>query len=164
MEISFTFVDMFNPVAIYAAMVATAVLIWDVVKWYKSGPAFRGSVSPNMVMIGMPGYPKDQEYVVFRLSNTGSRATTLTHVGLQEYPNWLARLRRKSTRSAVINADFDPYRIPYVLEPGHDYMGMALQSDELIEWSQCGNLYGVVYHSGSDRPLAFRIPPIKTKD
>ena len=43
-------------------------------------------------------------------------------------------------------------------------MGMALQSDELIEWSQCGNLYGVVYHSGSDRPLAFRIPPIKTKD
>jgi hypothetical protein len=32
-------------VAVYAAIVATIVLIWDVVKWYKEGPKLVVTVS-----------------------------------------------------------------------------------------------------------------------
>jgi len=41
LEISFQIVEEIDLIAVYAAVVATFVLAWDIVKWLRSGPCLR---------------------------------------------------------------------------------------------------------------------------
>ena len=60
MEITLQLIDKVDPIAIYAAIVATTLLIWDIVKWRRSGPRLRLRVMPNMeTFCSSVGFAKD---------------------------------------------------------------------------------------------------------
>lgn len=78
MEITLHLFDKIDPVAIYAAIVATTVLVWDVIKWLRDGPRLHGSAGANMSIYD--GSRRDDDlYFTLDVSNTGSKPTTITN-------------------------------------------------------------------------------------
>ena len=149
----------FNPVSIYAAVVSTAVALWNIFIWRRSGPVLRGSLSANMSFIGM-GPMDDETYIIFDVNNVGGRSTTITNIGLLGYASLWTRLRGKAARAAVINSGLNAtYPVPHELKPGSNFRASAIQNEELIKWSHDMRLYGVVYHN-SGKPLMTRLLPI----
>ena len=81
MEWMFRFDVEADPVAIYAAIVATAILIWDVAKWLRSGPRIKLRALPNMKMFNDPDpRRKGKTYVIVNVTNSGSSPTTITQL------------------------------------------------------------------------------------
>jgi hypothetical protein len=63
----------------WGAAIATALLIWDLYKWRRSGPHLEISVSPNMSTFGSAQMYGEGPFVVLEVRNNGNRKTTLTH-------------------------------------------------------------------------------------
>ena len=159
MEFSFTLADKIDPVAIYAALVATIVLLWDVIKWWRQGPRLQGSAVPDMIVIG--GHPEDRNtYISFSVSNVGSAPTTIKTVGLVAYrrPSWM--LPRKQAEGAHIRHGYPGYELPCLLAPGAEFRSRVIQQPMIEEWSRKYWLYGAIYHSVSRKPTLLRIKPI----
>ncbi len=163
MELTFDLADEIDPVAIYAAIVATFVLVWDAIKWWSRGPRLQGWARPNMIFAGGRGFERDTKYVIFDVANTGSTPTTITTIGLLGYDGWWSWLLNKSTKAAVVMHPGDVYPLPYVLKVGEKFMSQCQQTQDLIEWSHTERVYGVIYHTFG-RPLYLRIPPIEMSD
>lgn len=159
MEISFNFSDKIDPVAIYAAVIASAVLIWDIVKWLRSGVRLRGYAQANMITVGM-GYLDGKTYVNVNVDNVGDRPTTIQVVGLHGYASIWDQIRKKRNRNAVFNSGFqENYPIPYRLDVGGNFRASVLQDEDLEEWSREQRLYAEVAHSAG-RSLILRVSPI----
>lgn len=160
MELSFEIVGQIEPVALYAAIVATAVLVWDIIKWRRSGARLKGIAGSNMVTFGM-GPMDNQRHVVISVDNIGDRPTTVSGVYLQGYANRWRRFRRRPDKSAVINSGLQAnYPIPHRLDVGANFKASVQQTPELEEWSRAHRLYAEVAHSAG-RPLWLRIKPIE---
>lgn len=147
-------------VAIYAAIVATAILIWDIAKWLRSGPRIKLRTMPNMEWFNATGQiRKGETYVIVMVTNVGSSPTTITHLTLAYFKNHMDRLRQKFEMRAVIMiaqaASHLP--LPQVLKPGEDWSGMILQNDELVQMAVNGVLYAEVIDSVNKRPTRVRI-------
>jgi hypothetical protein len=68
MEVSFTLADELDPIAIYAALVASVVLIWDIIKWAREGPKLKLHVIvPAKIINQDDGY--GGEHIRLRHSN-----------------------------------------------------------------------------------------------
>ena len=147
-------------VAIYAAVVSTAVLIWQIVTWLRPGPRLRGRASANMVGYDASGHSDGQRFVMFNVENVGTGATTITHVALYGYAGWRAWLRKRHTWAAIIDRGVAAHPLPYVLNAGHTFTPLANQTDELERWSRDMWLYGAIVHSSARHPLLMRIAPI----
>lgn len=160
MLLTFSLADKIDPVAVYAAIVATLVLIWDVIKWLRAGPRLHGKAQGNMQIAG--GYPRDSSsYIVFTVFNRGSANVTLTNLGIVAYASPWQRFRGKSAHTFIVNtAGAVGCSVPYVLKAGEQFMTLARQDDELNELSRTHRLYGQLFHSQSDSPLMLRIAPI----
>ena len=52
MQFTFTLADKIDPVAVYAALVATMVFAWNVYVWRNSGPRLNVTATMNMLVIG----------------------------------------------------------------------------------------------------------------
>lgn len=116
--------------AIYAAIVATGVLIWDIYKWRRGGPQLTMQVHGDMRVHG-PGYDPGRPYVTIKVSNRGDRATTLTNVTMHWYDKpWKRCLRRLPTKSYVITETGFHFTIPFVLEAGKVWDGMFHRDQE----------------------------------
>jgi hypothetical protein len=48
MQFSFTLADKIDPIAVYAAFVATLVFAWNIYVWRSSGPRLKVSASMNV--------------------------------------------------------------------------------------------------------------------
>lgn len=161
MNITLHIADEVNLVAIYAAFVSSVVLIWDIIKWWRTGPRLHGHAKGNMQMIGGARGRDPSSYIVFTVYNRGSANVTLTNVGLLAYSSRWAKFRRKSDRSFVVNATGDTgYTVPYVLKAGEQFMTLARQDSELEALTRSHQVYGAIYHTYGDKPLLLRIPPI----
>ena len=154
MELQLTFADKIDPVAIYAAVVATFVLVWDVVKWIRVGPRLTGYASPNMRIFSAME-TDDNLYVFFQVSNNGTAKTTITNVGLVGYASPMAWIRAKPTRAGFVNHSELSYPLPYVLDAGERFTSKVLQ-DELENFANDYRVYGVINHTFG-RPLYLRI-------
>ena len=104
-------------VAIYAALVATSLLIWNVFTWLRSGPRLTGTVSVNMRYFP-PIDSANSSYLMIYVINSGNADTTITHVVLFGYKNPFARYFRskKPAKTAIVNHAVDAYPIPFVLK------------------------------------------------
>ena len=149
-------------VAIYAAIVATGVGFLEVRRWVEERPRLSISASPNMQTINVRG-TEDKTYVMVNVSSRGALPTTITNLGLLEFPNWRQRIRRKSSRSAIITNPSLPGtaigKLPDRFDPGSLWSGAIDQNQELDEWMHSGRLFVAIYASHSDRPVVERLKP-----
>lgn len=158
-------VDSTTLVAWWGAVVATGVLIWDVVKWRMSGPRLRVTVSPNMEFLG-PEIRDSSRYVIVNVVNTGDRPTTLTHLCLGYFDSRFQRLKTKLLRKPKRLWYFsDPGAtspLPHVLNPGMEWKGKVNQSEKLNdrkleELAKAGHLVCQISHSCAKKPTETRI-------
>ena len=160
MELSFQFADTIDPVAIYAAIVATTILVWDVAKWVRSGAKLKVRTSSGMTMLNSPDVRhKGMTYVLVGVTNIGSSATTVTHLAVAHYKNHWAGIRGKADmRAIVVIAQAAPHLpLPHKLNSGEEWSGIIHQNDELLQMATDGLLYAEVSHSVDEKPVRSRI-------
>jgi hypothetical protein len=156
-------------IAVYAAVVSTAVMIWDVCKWRREKIVkLDGAATPGMEAFGSAVTPitKGRKYVAVRVANQGSLTCEVTHLVLLSHSNAFNRWRGKNNGAAFVAdpvSSVTQCRLPFTLEPGKQFMGMIEQTAELEDWSRRENLYAGVIHSLNRRPYLMRIEPIQPK-
>lgn len=156
-------------VATYAAVVATAVMLWDVYKWrVERKVLLDGRATPGMVAAGSAINPitDGNRYVVVRVANQGSVPCVVTTLALMSYSSVFNYWRNRNNRAGVIVnpvSELTQCRLPYKLEPGSEFVGMILQDAELEDWTRKEVVYAAVYHSMSRLPYRMRVKPIESK-
>ena len=153
-------------VAFYAAVVATIVLIWDIVKWMRSGPILKLRVMPTANIVSGLGERKKKDYVAVWAINVGNKSTTIGNMGVIYYPNLYSKILKKNAKAMIVNCVNNVASnsgVPYVLDVGKEWMGMVVHTDELVDMSERGYLYLQIYHSFSKRPVCRRLVSIGSK-
>lgn len=145
-------------IAAYAAVVSTFVLGWDAYKWLASGPRIQVTASPGMSRIG--GVVEDPNtYISVTACNVGDRATTITNLGGIYFDSWWKAyiLRRRATQAFIISDPSQAQRIPYRFDVGDQWIGLAIQTEEVEQWATSGYLFIIVYTSGTGRGHRARV-------
>jgi hypothetical protein len=146
-------------IAAYSAIVSTAVASWQVYARMSEGPRLKVTCNPNMRM-GGGSIQDDNDYIVVNATNTGNRSTTIQGVGMHAFANRWKRFRRKPEMSWVVNTSPPGNVVPHVLEPGHNFMTLALQNEEVRKTSREKLMYMTVWHSMGKREILVRLRPI----
>lgn len=150
-----------DPIAIYAAIVSTLVLIWDVFKWWNEGPKLRINVVPNTSLSGsIKAFERDITYVMLDITNTGRSSTTILSVFICCYKNRISYwLNKKSTMFHVTKPYLDStpvYKLPYKIEPGSIWTGVI--SQEYLEEFPKNFISSLeIRHSHHQKPKVKRI-------
>lgn len=161
----------FNPndivtlgIAAYAAIVSTFVLGWDAYKWFASGARIDLSASMGMKVYG-GGVPDPNTYVSVTALNVGDRPTTITNLGGMYFESWWHAyvMRRKPKQAFIVAEPSDTQRIPYRFEVGAQWIGMAIQTDEISEMARNGYLFLILYTANGGRGEWVRIRPRQAK-
>ena len=138
----------------YSAIVATAVAVWNVYARFNDGPRLRATAHPNMKIMG--GAVRDsQTYIAINAMNIGNRATTIVTVGMYQFDSRWKRLRRRSKRAWIINTVPPGNVTPHVLEPGHRFMTLAPQNEEIIKATNEKLVYVAIGESMGKRKCWF---------
>ncbi len=147
-------------IAAYAAIVSTFVLGWDAYKWLASGARIDLSASMGMKVYGGVA-PDDNIYISVTALNVGDRPTTITNMGGMYFDSWWRAYvsRRKPKQAFVITEPSQAQRIPYRFEVGEQWIGMAIQSDEIAQMAQDGYLFLILYTANGGRGNRIRIRP-----
>jgi hypothetical protein len=162
MQFTLTFADKIDPVAIYAACVATMVFCWNIYVWRNSGPRLKVSASMNMLIIGGSSVEESKTFLIVRATNIGAKKTTITNVLIYAYDNIWQRIRKRPSFCAVFNGVGGPYPIPYVLDVGYNFSGQADQA-ELVDRIRDTYFYAGVQHSFAEKPVMVRVRYSKPK-
>jgi len=143
----------------YAAAVASAILVWDVIKYRNAGPQITGRAYAGRESYGIPDTEgKDLSYV--ELTNKGDRPTTLTSWGMYWYPAG-SNLQDKSDRRAFIiqSGLAGVGQVPSKLGPGDVWTGVTLEDEEFRNMLAEGTLVFCFGFSHSDHELMVKIEP-----
>ncbi|RSZ47732.1 MULTISPECIES: hypothetical protein [unclassified Variovorax] len=158
-------------IATYAAVVATAVFVWDIVKWRRAGPKLEMHTRGNMKFFGSPGVDERLQLIA-NVSNVGDRATTLTNMTLEYFPsktiaiaqallpNWFSWGRKRlfgGTKGFVVAAPNVIQPFPHTLEAGAVWIGTCPQDEELVRLSRDGCLYCVIASPHLPRGIRRRV-------
>lgn len=141
----------------WGAGTATLVLVWDVVKWRRSGPQLQISANPHMKTIAaLPGALPNARYVLVKVVNNGDRRTTLTHFCGAHFPRRLRLPREKPDLQFVVPTNkFFGAELPHELEPGSYWQGGILENQ--LEEKPTGRWYVGVVHSAAKHQLRCRV-------
>ncbi|MBI5205303.1 MAG: hypothetical protein HZA11_10340 [Nitrospirae bacterium] len=143
-------------VAWWGAVIATIVLIWDIYKWKTSGPKLKFVVTPNMLVVGDPAR-EGKKYISANATNIGDRPTTITNLVIQHYNNYFNMLRHKPSTSMIVVAPSTAQPLPFILQPGQVWQGLAIQNQELEKLAKDGYIVCGLCHSHSDKEIDRRI-------
>lgn len=153
-------------IAVYAAIVATAVFGWDIIKWIRGGARLHLSASPNMEPYNVPdARVQGKRYIMVRAVNTGSSPTTITNLTTAQFAGWRQRVFGKPMFLAWVGnpSIAGSGKVPQILKPGEEWVGFIEQSGGLVKLATEGLLYAQVYHSVGKKPVRARIV-LKSKD
>ncbi len=141
----------------WGAIVATAVLGWDVYKWRRRGAEIRVYASPDMqAMPPLPSAP-DATFIFVSVTNHGGQATTITNLAGVHYKSiFHALFDRASARFVVGNVPFGP-PLPHRLEPGDRWTGGINQDEAVANYGKTGRYYCGVFHAMSQKPAFVRV-------
>jgi hypothetical protein len=156
MQFTFTLANKVDPVALYAAFVATMVLVWNIYVWRHSGPRLEVTATMNMLIIGGTPEEESKTFLIVRATNVGSKKTTITNVLIISYDNIWRRVRNRPSFTAVFNNVGGSYPIPYVLDVGHNFSSMADQAG-LVEKIRDTYFYAGVAHSFAKKAVMVRV-------
>jgi hypothetical protein len=150
-------------------VVAGGLLALEIRRRLDEGVKLSMTIMAEALMVG--GMQQDDNtYVAASVTNRGSAPTTITHLVLFNYPNriakWLPRLltrwmKKQRPKTFIIANTGAPGPLPYVLHPGHNWMGTAKHTPELAQMIKDGHLYVGVIGSHSEKTLFKRARPAK---
>ena len=151
-----------DAIAIYAAVVATFVLVWDIVKFWRTGkPKIVVTMATNIIIVGgvgplvIGGPPK---HFRITITNRGDVGTTLTNLTLVAYRTRFHRLKKRSSLfNAVANNPNTAQPMPMVLGPNHTWTGLIRQESELVTHAKNSAFYFEVWCSHTDKPTVVRV-------
>jgi hypothetical protein len=155
-------------IAIYAAVVATGVLLWDVYKWRRTERVrLVGRIATGMIITDA-AYFKNQSngpsWIMLNIDNRGHIPCTVTHLYLISFKNLYEQMRERGHSHMLVNTDGSRGNsVPHFLEPGRSFMGLAMQTPDVENRSRTDRLHIAIVHSGADKPLLYRIRPIQTE-
>ncbi|MCD1645731.1 hypothetical protein [Marinobacter adhaerens] len=142
----------------YAAAVATAVLIWDIIKYRNSGPQITGEAFSGWESYGIED-TAGKRLAFVKLSNTGDRPTTLTSWGMYWYPAGVNLNDKSKRRPFIIKGGLGGMgKVPEKIAPGDVWTGLVLENNEFKEMSEEGTL---VFGFGFSHSLEETIIKIK---
>jgi hypothetical protein len=158
-----------------ALFVSACVFALELRRWFDEGVKLSMSVMADAMLIGS-GREDRNTYLSVSVTNRGSAPTSITHMVLYNYPsrsaqyipNWLTRwMKGQRPRTSIVTNTGAPGPLPYVLQPGHNWVGMATHTPELEQMIEAGRLYVGIIGSHSDRTLFRRVrrwkPPTDAK-
>jgi len=145
-------------IAAYAAIVSTFVLGWDAYKWLASGAKIDLSASSGMQMFGGLA-PDPNTYISVTALNVGDRPTTITNIGGMYFDSWWHAhiTRRKPKRAFIITEPSQAQRIPYRFDVGAQWIGMAIQTDDIVQMARDGYLFLILYTANGGRGKRVRL-------
>jgi hypothetical protein len=125
------------------------------------------SILPDAKLIGGVQVDKNA-YLSVTVTNRGSAPTSITHMVLYNYQSRLAQyfprlltryrwMKKRRPQTFVINTIGVPGPVPYVLQPGHTWVGMATHTPDLEQMIEAGRLYVGIIGSHSDKTLFKRV-------
>jgi hypothetical protein len=150
-------IDRTLTIAIYAACVSTAAVLWDAYKWKTSGPKIAATLAINMKVIGGPSRYGDKTLMSMTVTNRGDRPTTITHLAMHRYASWWSMMRRRASDNWIVTDPSESQRLPFELKPGAVWIGMAEQTPDVEGMARAGLLYVAVLHSHSERSIQQRV-------
>ena len=145
-------------IAAYAAIISTFVLGWDAYKWLASGAKIDISASTGMKVVG--GVAEDPNtYVSVTAYNVGDRPTTITNLGGMYFDSWWRAYitRRKPKEAFIITTPSQAQPIPFRFEVGAQWLGMAIQTDDIEQKAKNGYLFLILYTADSGRGHRARV-------
>ncbi len=145
-------------IAAYAAAVSTFVFGWDAYKWLASGPKIDMSASTGMKILGgLQADPKT--YVSVTAWNVGDRPTTITNLGGMHFDSWWRAyvLRRKPKVAFIISQPSQTQRLPYRFEVGDQWIGLADQTDDIVQMAKNGYLFLILYTANGGHGRRVRV-------
>lgn len=160
MDLDFSASGTIDPVAGYAAVVATIVALLEIVRWWRSGAQPRVTATPDMIFVPAPsGMTAGASFIFVKVRNVGDTPTTLATLGIYQYLSRWNRWRRKVNKAGVVP---DPARhtgaqLPFVLRPGEQWTGAIEQDALIMGLASTGLLYVSVGHSMAKRELQVRV-------
>jgi len=143
-------------VAWWGAIVATVVLVWDIYKWKNSGPKIRFTVRSGMMVVGDPTR-KGQFFISTEATNIGDRPTTITNLVIQHYNSYFDMIRHKPKTSMLVAQPSTAQPLPFILQPGVVWQGLAPQTEEIEKLASDGYLVCGLCHSHSDKEIDRRV-------
>jgi hypothetical protein len=150
-------------IAIYGALLSTAVALWNAYQRWRSGPKLVGHIAPNMVGYGSWAQLSGT-YLALSISNRGNASTTITHVFSERYDNFLDRFLKRRPRVTIAKSFLPDYTIPFTIGPGGEFRNLMLQSAEVEKWSRDSWFYMCIKHSMADRPCRIHVKPIGSEE
>jgi hypothetical protein len=144
--VTFT-IDWTLTIAVYAAIVSTVAILWDIWKWKRAGPNLDIGVSTGMVGINMPEY-EGKTLMMVNATNRGDRPTTITHLTLHRYASWWNYVRRRAAFNAIVTTPSTTQPVPFVLAPGAVWTGLptgtprSRLSGQAVHCPHAGDLSG----------------------
>jgi hypothetical protein len=121
----------------WGAIVATIVLLWDVIKWKLSGARICMEARPNYIFIGDPARAMEH-YIYVNITNKGTLPVTIQTVGYEFYNSIWNRFLKKVNKAGVAPSPFISQPLPFKLDPGSYWIGMLLQNQEIEEMLKSG--------------------------
>ncbi len=142
-------------VAAYAAVVATLVLVWDIIKWRRAGARLSVWVSFD----AFKESEGDQRRAIISVSNVGDSPATLTHIWFVWFPHsvylWLWRLRvsciKKQRLVYIPPHSGNELVLPKKLEHSDEWVGEIQVPERLQELRKTGRLFVVAGTTTDDR-------------
>ena len=147
-----------------ALFVSACAFALELRRRFDEGVKLSVTIMANAKLVG--GIQDENTYLSVIVTNRGSAPTTVTHMVLFNYPNQLAlyaprRLARWMKwirpQTFFIANTGQPGPIPYFLEPGKNWFGMATYTPDLVQMIQGGRLYVGIIGSHSDKTLFKRV-------
>ena len=146
-------------IAVYAAVVASATLVWDWWKWLHVGPDLYVTAQADMKTFNMPQFDH-KTVLVINVTNRGDRPTTITHFTVHGFSTWWKWFKKRPDFSAIVNVANDMRPPPHVLEPGGTWTVPCLQDEELVALSKNGGRLALgLSHSHSKKTIYRRVIP-----
>jgi hypothetical protein len=137
----------------YAAIVATVVLIWDVVKWKSGGPQVKAEAFGGWKSYGI-SETEGKALTLVKATNVGDRATTLTSWGMYWYPAGVSVKKKETRKAFIVKGGLAGLgQVPKKLEPGDVWSGVASEDDQYNEMLRTGQLFMVLGFSHTDEEV-----------
>lgn len=136
----------------WGAVIATAVLAWDIFKWLRSGVRLKIRAIPNMQVAGDAS---GKNLVFVEAVNRGDKSTTITHCAIYEFASTFNRLRGKRKAQGLVPYPDGP-ALPYELAPGQRWSATVAQAGLLAHFSG-GQVFCAIIHTGSDAEALCRL-------
>lgn len=137
----------------WGAIIASFALIWNVVTFIRSGARIKVYVSTNMELFPPNPGKEDNTYTFLRAVNVGDSATTIMHFCGYSAETIFDRFRKKAKHFIISNANTNQ-PLPFKLEPGEEWTGLALQ-DELLKDKKF--VYLGVIHNQREKAIYKRV-------